>query len=84
MITYDNGLISTYDVRGGFTWLGDIEKAVPRVNQISTNTFSKILERNEMRDDPRGGYLVNQFRPVTSSQSKFSVFSLRGPNCVKQ
>jgi len=75
--------VSAYDVRGGFNWLGDIEKAVPRIGQISTNTLSKILERN-MSNDPYGGHLINQFRPVTSLESKFSVFSLRGPNCVKQ
>lgn len=32
IVTYDSGLISAYDVRGGFTWLGDIEKEVPRLN----------------------------------------------------
>jgi len=32
VITCDTGLISAYDVRGGFTWLGDIEKEVPRLN----------------------------------------------------
>jgi WD40 repeat protein len=75
--------MSAYDVRGGFTWLGDIEKAVPRIGQISTSTLSKIIERN-MSSDSYGGHLINQFRPVTTLESKFSVFSLRGPNCVKQ
>ena len=37
-----------------------------------------------MNNDPYGGHLINQFRPVTNLESKFSVFSLRGPNCVKQ
>ena len=32
VVTYDTGLISAYDVRGGFTWLGDIEKEVPRIS----------------------------------------------------
>lgn len=31
VVTYDTGLVSAYDVRGGFTWLGDIEKEVPRL-----------------------------------------------------
>ena len=83
VVTYDTGLISAYDVRGGFTWLGDIEKEVPRLNQISASTLSKVLERNEMRNDPNGGHLINHFKPVNSQESKFSVFSLRGPNCVK-
>ena len=84
IVTFDNGLVSVYDVRGGFTWLGDVEKAVPRASQISTTTFSKVLERDDMRDDPRTNHLVNQFRPLASSENKFSVFSLRGPNCIKQ
>ena len=84
VMTYDNGLVSAYDVRGGFTWLGDIEKAVPRIGQTSASTLSKVLERNDMIDDPRTGNLVNHFKPVTSQESRFSVFSLRGPNCVKQ
>lgn len=30
IITFDTGLVSSYDVRAGFTWLGDIEKEVSR------------------------------------------------------
>lgn len=37
-----------------------------------------------MRDDPNGGYLINHFKPVNQQETKFSVFSLRGPNCIKQ
>ena len=66
VITYDTGLISAYDVRGGFTWLGDIEKEVPRLGQISACSLSKVLERNEMRNDLNGGHLINQFKPVNS------------------
>ena len=84
VVTYDTGLVSAYDVRGGFTWLGDIEKEVPRLGQTSASTLSKVLERNDLRNEPNGGHLINQFRPVNSQETKFSVFSLRGPNCVKQ
>ena len=27
VVTYDTGLISAYDVRGGFTWLGPVDAA---------------------------------------------------------
>ena len=79
-MTYDTGLVSAYDVRGGFTWLGDIEREVPRLNVAMV---AKVLERNEMQD-PTGMHLINQFRPVNSQETKFSVFSVRGPNCIKQ
>ena len=57
VVTYENGLVSAYDVRGGFTWLGDIEKEVPRLN-VDMN--AKVLERNDMhREDPTAGHLIN-------------------------
>ena len=84
VVTYDSGLVSAYDVRGGWTWLGDIEKEVPRIGQLSSSTLSKVLERNELSLDPHGGHLINHFRPVNSQETKFSVFSLKGPNCIKQ
>lgn len=84
VVTYDSGLVSAYDVRGGWTWLGDIEKEVPRIGQLSSSVLSKVLERNELSMDPYGGHLINHFRPVNSQETKFSVFSLKGPNCIKQ
>ena len=49
VVTYENGLISAYDVRGGFTWLGDIEKEVQRIGNLSLNgNLSKMLERREL------------------------------------
>ena len=84
VVTYDTGLISAYDVRGGFTWLGDIEREVPRLNLMAPDTLSKVLERNDARNDPNGGHLINQFVARNSQETRFSVFSLRGPNCVKQ
>ena len=86
MVTYDTGLVSAYDVRGGFTWLGDIEKSVTRFqgSNASTDGLSKVLERNELVNDPNGGHLISQFRQVHSQETKFSLFSLRGPNCIKQ
>ncbi len=58
-MTYDTGLISAYDVRGGFTWLGDIEKEVPRLGQLSAGTLSKVLERQDQANGLDGSYLVN-------------------------
>lgn len=66
IVTYETGLISAYDVRGGFTWLGDIEKEVPRLGQLSAGTLSKVLERNDQSNDLNGSYLVNQFTPLNS------------------
>ena len=83
VVTYDTGLISAYDVRGGFTWLGDIEREVPRLNLMAPDTLSKVLERNDARSDPNGGHLINQFVARNSQETRFSVFSLRGPNCIK-
>ena len=45
LVTYETGLVSAYDVRSGFTWLGDIEKEVPRLN---VGMIAKVLERNDM------------------------------------
>ena len=61
VITYDTGLVSVYDVKGGFTWLGDIEKEVSRIGQIPTTTLTKVLERKDMIPDLSGGHLINQF-----------------------
>ena len=46
VITYETGLISAYDIKGGFAWLGDIEKDVTRFNQASsTSCLSRVFER---------------------------------------
>lgn len=26
IVTFENGLVSAYDIRGGFAWIGDIER----------------------------------------------------------
>ena len=66
VVTYDTGLVSAYDVRGGFTWLGDIEKSVARYGgQAPIDALSKVLERNDLVfNDPNGGHLINQFRQI--------------------
>ena len=46
VITYESGLISAYDIKGGFSWLGDIEKDVARLNQTSPSAcLSRVFER---------------------------------------
>ena len=46
VVTYESGLISAYDIKGGFAWLGDIEKDVTRFNQASTSVcLSRVFER---------------------------------------
>ena len=48
VVTYDNGLVSAFDVRAGFTWLGDIEKEVPKTGGFSIGeSASRIVERHD-------------------------------------
>jgi len=84
VISFNTGLISAYDVRGGFTWLGDVEKQVSRLGQLSAGTMARVLERDDSRVDLNGSHLLSQFSAKNPQETKFSVFSLRGPNCVRQ
>jgi hypothetical protein len=51
VITYSSGLVSAFDVRAGFTWLGDIEKEVPKVGGFTLSGLSKVFERNDLNSD---------------------------------
>ena len=53
VVTYENGLVSAYDVRGGFNWLGDVEKEVPRAGGFNiSGNGARIIERHDSHVDP--------------------------------
>ena len=89
VITYESGLISAYDIKGGFAWLGDIEKGVTGFNQASTSaSLSRVFERADpVPHDDQSGLLQFPFSGASQANSsyetKFCVFSVRAPNCVR-
>ena len=89
VITYESGLISAYDIKGGFAWLGDIEKDVTRFNQGSSSAcLSRIFERTDPTPhDDQSSLLQFPFGSAahanSSYETKFCVFSVRAPNCVR-
>ena len=57
MVTFETGLISAYDVKGGFAWIGDIEKDVTRSSQ-GARCLSRVVERTEQYARDEHGHLV--------------------------
>ena len=83
-MTFETGLISAYDVKGGFGWLGDIEKDVTRSSQ-GARCLSRVIERTERYARDEHGHLTSYpFTGIDQSYStNFQVFSVRAPNCVR-
>jgi len=83
VITFESGLISAYDVKASFTWLGDIEKDAQRFTYQALVTGSaKVLEKPPASDGRLTGTGIAPF----SNQSvgtQFRVFSVTAPNCVQ-
>lgn len=50
IVTFENGLVSAYDIRNGFSWIGDIERDAHRLTIASSSispSLCKILEKDD-------------------------------------
>lgn len=83
IVTFENCLVSAYDISAGFAYLGDLEKEVQRLSLVSTSNLTKVLEREDSRADLSAS-MYGWSSHARSSSTTFSLFSLRGPNCIKQ
>jgi hypothetical protein len=51
VVSFENGLVSAYDIRGGFTWIGDVNKETFRLTttaSAASPTLCKVIEKEDV------------------------------------
>lgn len=61
VITFKSGVISIYDVKGGFNHLGDVEKAIARTPSSSLHTRNDLELRTRLIEKDYSNTGTNQF-----------------------